>query len=157
MNCQKCGNNIPKKRVEMGYSTCVDCSTESKWSGHLVVFHKTGNTYDIIKDPETAAIMASMSNRNGFGSKRKTVAKEGKNSVKKITPAENKNIDPSVIKRIPPDPSKWEDEAYTLAILDKLTESANEALQLLNKVFAEGKISPIARKRLLVIISANNP
>jgi len=149
----KCGNIIPKKREEIGYKLCVQCSTENKWTGNLMVFHKTGNSYEIIKDPEVAEKMASMSSRNGFGSNRKSVAKKGNDTKKIIPPPENFTIDPTIINRKPPDPSKWEDESWTLAILDKFNESPEGAKKLLEEVFSDGKISPIARKRLLVIIT----
>ena len=66
MNC-KCGNLIPAKRVEMGYRVCVNCSTEQAWSAVHVVYHKTGNTIEVVKDPEVAALATAMSQRTGFG------------------------------------------------------------------------------------------
>ena len=42
MNCSMCGNNVPKGRSEMGYTICVDCSTEEKVSCHTIYPHKTG-------------------------------------------------------------------------------------------------------------------
>lgn len=152
----KCGNVIPVKRANLGYTTCIDCSTEKKWSGHLVVHHKTGNNYDVIKDPETAAKMASMSNRNGFGSNRKAIAREGVDTKKKIAPPGDFKIEPKLLSKKPADPSKWEDEACTLAVLDKLNESQEAAKQLLDSLFNDCRISPLARKRLLVIIGLNN-
>lgn len=66
MNC-KCGNSIPDKRVEMGYKTCVDCSTEARWTVVPVNYHKTGNTAEVIKDPEVAADFIFQSQRKNFG------------------------------------------------------------------------------------------
>ena len=146
-----CGEIIPKKRVELGYKKCINCSTEKKWSGHLVVHHKTGNNYDVIKDPETAAKMASMSNRNGFGSNRRAIAKEGVDVKKVVAPPKDFKIGPKLVDRKPADTSKWEDEAWTLAVLDKMSNPV-EAKALLDRVFLEGRISPLARKRLLVIL-----
>jgi hypothetical protein len=51
----------------MGYRTCVDCSTEKKWGVVSVVYHKTGNTVEVVKDPEVAARVNAMSMRTGFG------------------------------------------------------------------------------------------
>jgi hypothetical protein len=152
----KCGNEIPKKRVELGYNSCVECSTEKKASGHLVVHHKTGNEIQVIKDPETAAKMASMSNRNGFGSNRRAIAKEGVDTKKKVAPPEDFRIEPKLLAKKPADTSKWEDEACTLAVLDKLSEGQDSAKGLLDSLFSQGRMSPIARKRLLVIIGVNN-
>ena len=150
----KCGDIIPKIRKDLGYLKCVNCSDEAKWSGNLVVFHKTGNSYEIIKDPEVAANVARLSSRNGFGSNRKALAKEGISSSKKIPPSQEPII-PVVIKKIPPKPENWKDEEWTLAILDKINTNKDEAIKLLDKVFNDGLISPLARKRLMWIIDNN--
>ncbi len=63
----KCGIEIPDKRVELGYKTCVECSTEQKWSAVPIIYHKTGNTLQVVKDPEVAKEMIAMSRRAGFG------------------------------------------------------------------------------------------
>jgi hypothetical protein len=66
MKC-KCGSQIPEARIAMGYKVCVDCSTESRWTVVPVNYHKTGNTAEIIKDPEAAKDFMFMSSRKGFG------------------------------------------------------------------------------------------
>jgi hypothetical protein len=45
----------------------VDCSTERKWGVVPITYHKTGNTVEIVKDPDLAAEMVAMSQRTGFG------------------------------------------------------------------------------------------
>jgi hypothetical protein len=67
MVCKHCETVIPQKRVDMGYRECVNCSTTPRWSANPVIFHKTGNTTEIIKDPEVAADLAFASARKGFG------------------------------------------------------------------------------------------
>jgi hypothetical protein len=66
MKC-KCSSEIPKARIDMGYKVCVDCSTESRWTVVPVNYHKTGNTAEIIKDPEVAEEFMFMASRKGFG------------------------------------------------------------------------------------------
>ena len=66
MNC-KCGIAIHPKRTELGYKTCVDCSTEKKWGVVPITYHKTGNTVEIVKDPDLSAEIVAMSQRTGFG------------------------------------------------------------------------------------------
>ena len=149
----KCGTIIPKKRVELGYITCIECSTEKKASGHLVVHHKTGNNYEIIKNPETAAIIDSMSSRNGFGSKRRAISREGVTNTKKVPPQKNPIIPTKLINKSAPDSSKWDDENWTIKILDELENKTGNAEIILDRAFNDGKISPLGRKRLLVIIS----
>jgi hypothetical protein len=63
----KCGSEIPQKRFEMGYRTCTSCSNEPRWTIVPVNYHKTGNTAEIIKDPEVAADFLFQSQRKNFG------------------------------------------------------------------------------------------
>ena len=51
----------------MGYKKCVDCSTEEKYGFVDVVYHKTGNTIEIL-DAESARKMNKLAKRSGFGS-----------------------------------------------------------------------------------------
>ena len=108
-----CGEEIPEKRIQLGYSTCVACSTTKKFSGHLVVHHKTGNEYEVIKDPETAHEMKRMT-RAGFGARRKggkfieeTVVVK-KRVVKSVQPT----AVAFVLQKTPADSSKWKDEEW---------------------------------------------
>ena len=41
MHC-KCGTKIPDIRLELGYSCCVNCSTEERRVCFMVYGHKTG-------------------------------------------------------------------------------------------------------------------
>jgi hypothetical protein len=63
----KCGQHIPSKRLELGYSVCVECSSEPAWSCSALTYHKTGNTIEIIKDPELAYNINQMASRKSFG------------------------------------------------------------------------------------------
>ena len=51
----------------MGYKVCVKCSTELGWSCSALTHHKTGNTIEIIKDPEVAHNINAMAQRKSFG------------------------------------------------------------------------------------------
>lgn len=63
----KCGNKIPEVRINTGYKTCVECSTEEKWGCSQVVYHKTGNTIEVIKDKELCEQINAMAERPAFG------------------------------------------------------------------------------------------
>tara|TARA_R110002012_G_scaffold287570_2_gene479989 strand:+ start:178 stop:672 length:495 start_codon:yes stop_codon:yes gene_type:complete len=52
MECNLCLANIPKERKSMGYTICVDCSTEEKKMGHVIYPHKTGGYVQVV-DSET--------------------------------------------------------------------------------------------------------
>ena len=48
MNCSMCSKDMPKGRSEMGYTICVDCSTEEKVSCHTIYPHKTGGYIQVV-------------------------------------------------------------------------------------------------------------
>jgi hypothetical protein len=72
MNCKSCGSVIPFKRLEIipGCTTCVNCSSEAKFSGVPVINHKTGNEVQVVKDPEAAKEFLKKSSRAGYGTMR---------------------------------------------------------------------------------------
>ena len=72
MNCKVCSEPIPAVRIQCipGVDTCVKCSEESKYSAIPIIHHKTGNTIEIIKDPEVAKEFRKVSTRAGFGTMR---------------------------------------------------------------------------------------
>jgi hypothetical protein len=65
--CKTCNTGYPEKRKEMGYTVCIECSTETRWSGVQIVHHKTGNETQIVKDPDVAAEFLAKSSRTGSG------------------------------------------------------------------------------------------
>ena len=52
MKCSRCNTIIPKARVDMNYTICVNCSTEEKKVGHIIYPHKTG-AYIQVVDKQT--------------------------------------------------------------------------------------------------------
>ena len=65
MKC-KCKNIIPIQRVNLGYNTCVNCSTTEKYGCAPLINHKTGNSIQIMSS-EDAAKIAKMTQRRGYG------------------------------------------------------------------------------------------
>jgi len=65
MKC-KCKNIIPNGRVQLGYKTCVECSTVEKYGCALLINHKTGNSIQIMSQSDAAKI-AKMTRRRGYG------------------------------------------------------------------------------------------
>ena len=53
LKCSKCDNQIPSARMEMGYTTCVKCSTEEKVSCHTIYPHKTGGYIQVVSKEES--------------------------------------------------------------------------------------------------------
>ncbi len=64
-NC-KCGNSIPKERSDLGFKDCLECSKIEKYGAVDIVYHKTGNTIEIM-DAKNAAKINKLSKRSGFG------------------------------------------------------------------------------------------
>ena len=56
MKC-KCKNTIPKARVALGYTTCVECSTVERYGCIDTINHKTGNSIQVMSrsDADKAA------------------------------------------------------------------------------------------------------
>ena len=76
MNCKNCGNNLPTKRIELGFKQCVDCSTVETYGTVDIVYHKTGNCVQHV-DKETAAHINKIARRPGFGSSLGRIGKGG--------------------------------------------------------------------------------
>ena len=65
MNC-KCGNIIPDGRVNLGYKTCVNCSTVEQYGCTPLINHTTGISIQIMSQSDAAKI-AKMTRRRGYG------------------------------------------------------------------------------------------
>lgn len=66
MKCNKCKSEIPQKRLDLGYNTCVNCSTIESYGCVDIVYHKTGNTVQPM-DKSSAEQINKLSRRSGFG------------------------------------------------------------------------------------------
>ena len=53
MNCSRCSKDIPRQRVELGYTICTDCSTEDKVSCHTIYPHKTGGYIQVVSKEQS--------------------------------------------------------------------------------------------------------
>ena len=62
----KCKNIIPDGRVQLGYKTCVNCSTTERYGCAPLINHKTGNSIQIMSSSD-AAIIAKLTRRRGYG------------------------------------------------------------------------------------------
>jgi len=65
MKC-KCNNIIPHERVQLGYKTCVNCSTTEKYGCAPLINHKTGNSIQIMSQSDAVKI-AKLTRRSGYG------------------------------------------------------------------------------------------
>jgi len=65
MQC-KCKKIIPIQRVNLGFATCVDCSTTEAYGCAPLINHKTGNSIQIMSSSDARKI-AKMTQRRGYG------------------------------------------------------------------------------------------
>ena len=65
MKC-KCNNIIPQGRLDLGYTTCVNCSTVERYGCAPVINHKTGNSIQIMSMSDSIKI-SRLTRRSGYG------------------------------------------------------------------------------------------
>jgi len=79
MKCTNCKTEIPAKRVQLGYKECVNCSTVESYGCVDIVYHKTGNTLEIMNKQDAAKIN-KLARRSGFGVMRGIVTSKNKSA-----------------------------------------------------------------------------
>ena len=90
--CKTCNEDFPEKRKEMGYSVCVKCSNEERWSCIQIIHHKTGNETEIVKDREVAEEFMAKSARAGFGALRGMTSTYKRKPTATVTPRKEQKI-----------------------------------------------------------------
>ena len=75
MNCKNCNTKLPKKRSELGYRVCTECSDVETYGFVNIINHKTGNTIQPLPKSQAAAIN-KVGDRKRFG----TILKGGSKS-----------------------------------------------------------------------------
>ena len=152
----RCGSTIPQARIDLGYSKCVDCSTEDRWSCNPLTFHKTGNSIEIIKDPELAEDVARKAARRNYGVLKGVTGSYKK--TKSVQPREIKIETPKeyvVVKsRRKPDPSRYEFETVgqeAMAMADN-----GDSLEIIESYLADQvqkiRIHPTHKAQILSIL-----
>lgn len=65
--CNVCNEQIPQGRLKAkpDARTCVEHSNTSRYSGRMVIHHKTGNEIEIYKDPKLAKEMFRLDTTKG--------------------------------------------------------------------------------------------
>ena len=53
IQCSMCNNTMPSQRLQMGYTICVNCSTEEKVSCHTIYPHKTGGYIQVVSKEQS--------------------------------------------------------------------------------------------------------
>ena len=65
----KCTHKIPKQRIALSYTTCVECSTEEKHGCIDTINHKTGNSIQVMSR-EDADQASKLLKRAGYSTLR---------------------------------------------------------------------------------------
>ena len=89
MNCSMCSKDMPKGRSEMGYTICVDCSTEEKVSCHTIYPHKTGGYIQVVSKEQSENL--NRLDRRGYSGIK--TAKNYKSVIKKKSEDSDKNAE----------------------------------------------------------------
>ena len=63
MECPKCKEEIPQERIDLGYKTCVKCSTTEKYGYIRISEGKTADSIAIIRDAKLAEKIRRKQNR----------------------------------------------------------------------------------------------
>ena len=59
------GDSSKRLQILPKTTSCVKCSNTNRYVGHLVVNHKTGNEFEVIKDPNLASEIQRLENSRG--------------------------------------------------------------------------------------------
>lgn len=156
----KCGNNIPGARIKLGYKTCVDCSSEQRWGVNPLTFHKTGNTVEVIKDPELAEEINNMAQRRNYGVmkgvtgsyKRRKHVTPRKPKFEKVTEFSKeigrKQVDPANYQfhEVLSETGKMYEDGYSIEEVDNFLSEQIKKL----------RISPAHKKQIITLIEYVN-
>jgi len=56
MNCKKCNSKLATKRAELGFRVCTACSEVEAYGCVDIVYHKTGNTVQVMSKEQAASV-----------------------------------------------------------------------------------------------------
>lgn len=156
----KCGNKIHDKRVKLGYKTCVQCSNEKKWGVNPLTFHKTGNTIEVIKDPELAEEISNMAQRRNYGVMKGVTGsyKRKKHVCARKIKQEKVSEFTKVLDRKPVDPSKYEfhDVLNECGVMYDEGKNTEDISVYLSEQIQKLRISPDHKKQIITLIQYVN-
>ena len=144
MNCSRCNTDIPKARIELGYTICTDCSTEDKVSCHTIYPHKTGGYIQVVSKEESE----NLNRLDRRGTSKKTARHYKEFKVDEVpTPKPIRREDTSSIVHTP------YDKAYQ-QVMDYYDEWGYEpTLKYLRVLNSSGDIPLLTRVKLQDIIT----
>lgn len=125
MNCIKCQSEIPAQRIKIlpNTKTCTNCSDEEAVGAVDIVYHKTGNTIQIM-DKKSADSINKSARRTGFGSLRAMKGGSGgsdtsvKLGTKMCIPRQPTQEDFEIVGKEMMNLIEWEDRDNIIVMLD---------------------------------------
>jgi len=150
MKCTQCSNPIPKQRLKALPHTkvCVECSTEDAKGAVDIVYHKTGNTIQIM-DKESADAINKAARRTGFGSLRAMRGGSGGSTGK---------VELGARGTIPRTPTKEDFDRVGEQMMDMLDwNSRAEIIKFLEDKIKSRTISGTQYRKLVIILDQFKP
>ena len=150
MKCSSCTNIIPKERLKALPETkvCVSCSTEDAKGAVDIVYHKTGNTIQIM-DKEAADAINKAARRTGFGSLRAMRGGSGGSTGK---------VELGSRGFIPRTPTQEDFDRTGAQMMDMLDwNSRAEIIEFLDKKVETRTISSTQYRKLVIILDQFKP
>lgn len=100
LKCSRCDDVMPNGRLEMGYTICVECSTEEKVSCHTIYPHKTGGYIQVVSKEQSNNL--NRLDRRGYrGSSAYRMPKDIIGKVNKPTKEKNRPLTVNKISFLP--------------------------------------------------------
>ena len=146
MNCKTCQEPIHPNRLKAlpHTTTCVNCSDVQGVACVDIVYHKTGNTIQIM-DKESAKVINKASKRTGFGSLKALKGGSGGDGLK--------NVKTGIYKmRIPPNLNDFEKVGEEVMKFVEFKEK-EDAIEHLRIAFDKGRVNFAQQNQLLAIIN----
>jgi hypothetical protein len=146
MNCKSCQEPIHPDRLKAlpHTTTCVNCSDVKGVACVDIVYHKTGNTIQIM-DQAAAKAINKASQRTGFGSLKALKGGSGGDGLR--------NVKTGVFKmRIPPNLNDYEKVGEEIMKFVEFKEK-EEAIELLNNALSKNRVTSSQYSQLLTIIN----
>lgn len=150
MNCIKCKSEIPAQRIKIlpNTKTCTDCSDEEAVGAVDIVYHKTGNTIQIM-DKQSADSINKSARRSGFGSLR--AMKGGSGGAETKVTLGTKMI-------VPRQPTQEDFERIGKEMMDLIDwKDREEIIQFLDKSLSNRTIATAHYRKLVDILDQFKP
>ena len=151
MNCEKCDGVIDEHRYHLGYKECTDCSEEEKYSAHTVYPHKTGGYVQPVKKSQSDNLKRMDRRSTGSRTAKGIMADKSWDKWLKQYLLQKDNPKPKkkrVVKVIRNNYMNTK-EAFRLAYNEYDKFGYQSALDLLQKLYTEDKISLVVKSKLV--------